>query len=761
MPHRKVYFCVLVLLTVMADQAAAQTVASSICTNLQTFYRSDSHAEFFVCGQSDGGVAAFEGPTTNNAPPNGANFSDASWTSGRVAVGKFGGAQFRTSSVDATHRNYYLAVVQTGTSLPSQLSARVYGRDGLSRPIFIGPVSIPDPSGSFPRTSEVQLFAPVGPVDGASSLELSVLRNFVAHDLTSALEDLEARVLDLKEHHHELVHDSIKEAALITAIETALHLARVAAGRVGYEFLKASIPLVGQAHLLVDLSKSIFEIYYEDILLANVVQAQERLARTLAAEETLALKTFLPERIEVTGLSTGGGNVVIGGAGERYRNDFQNLDGGRTTGTSRVFNSGGVQIAAGAINTQNFFDSTRNAIYAESNISLTNGSRLSRKGFVLSPFVSHPDGSITSPRVRFEFFAAPAEDVNAPFGSFNQGLNGFSTTGNVSLTTTGDGRTAALLTESSPSSITTIVNIPPDAAILICDYRWTKSFTPHENAIFSADFSSDGSTTQLILSSADDEAAHADSLQRQTVSIPQSLRGKHGVIRFLLTPSESDGIMSEVMMGGFDVVPQTNTEPPSTSISIAGPAGNSGWYRGEVQVTLTAVDPEGSAVTTFYKLDGGAIRTYSGPFGIAGDGAHMLTFWSIDDAGNEELPQGPQAIRIDATPPTVVCTVSPNSLWPPNKKMIPVNVSVTVSDFLSGPAGFILVSAVSNEPVPGGAIENFISGTTSTAGLLRADRAGGKGGRVYTLTYKGSDVAGNMAVCSGTVLVPHDQGDHH
>jgi hypothetical protein len=41
---------------------------------------------------------------------------------------------------------------------------------------------------------------------------------------------------------------------------------------------------------------------------------------------------------------------------------------------------------------------------------------------------------------------------------------------------------------------------------------------------------------------------------------------------------------------------------------------------------------------------------------------------------------------------------------------------------------------------------------------VRADRAGGGTGRVYTITASATDLAGNTAAAAATCTVPHDQG---
>jgi hypothetical protein len=118
------------------------------------------------------------------------------------------------------------------------------------------------------------------------------------------------------------------------------------------------------------------------------------------------------------------------------------------------------------------------------------------------------------------------------------------------------------------------------------------------------------------------------------------------------------------------------------------------------------------------------------------------------------------AFMVDNTPPVLTCRATPNQVWPPNNKLVPVSVAVTVSDTGSGTDGsFTLVSATSNEPDGGsGDIQGFTVGTASTSGSVRASRLGSGNGRIYTFTYQASDRAGNTATCSTTVRVPHDQG---
>jgi len=67
---------------------------------------------------------------------------------------------------------------------------------------------------------------------------------------------------------------------------------------------------------------------------------------------------------------------------------------------------------------------------------------------------------------------------------------------------------------------------------------------------------------------------------------------------------------------------------PITGASFSG--------KNPVQVTLSASDALSGVASTVYQLDGGAVKTYAGPFAVAAAGKHTIAFHSIDRAGNVE-----------------------------------------------------------------------------------------------------------------------------
>jgi hypothetical protein len=97
-----------------------------------------------------------------------------------------------------------------------------------------------------------------------------------------------------------------------------------------------------------------------------------------------------------------------------------------------------------------------------------------------------------------------------------------------------------------------------------------------------------------------------------------------------------------------------------------------------------------------------------------------------------------------------------------------VEVKVRVRDRCAGEGDYEveLIEAKSNEPDNGqgdGNTNNDIQGADTGSDdrdvMLRAERAGGGNGRVYTLTYLVTDRSGNETEAEAKVYVPHDASD--
>ncbi len=102
----------------------------------------------------------------------------------------------------------------------------------------------------------------------------------------------------------------------------------------------------------------------------------------------------------------------------------------------------------------------------------------------------------------------------------------------------------------------------------------------------------------------------------------------------------------------------TDTTPPTTTGSAAKADSSTytfgSWTNQAVTITLSASDTGGSGLAhTFYTLDSGSQTTYSAPFTVSTEASHTVTFWSTDNAGNEETPHHSVSVKIDLTKPAI------------------------------------------------------------------------------------------------------------
>jgi hypothetical protein len=117
----------------------------------------------------------------------------------------------------------------------------------------------------------------------------------------------------------------------------------------------------------------------------------------------------------------------------------------------------------------------------------------------------------------------------------------------------------------------------------------------------------------------------------------------------------------------------------------------------------------------------------------------------------------------DTTPPTLQVRLSPDSIWPPNHKMVTITATITVSDDIDPQPRVKLLSIVSNEPDSTGPgddpndIQGAEIGTDDRSFSVRAERLGSGSGRTYTVKYEARDAAGNVTTITKQVIVPHDQ----
>ena len=150
-------------------------------------------------------------------------------------------------------------------------------------------------------------------------------------------------------------------------------------------------------------------------------------------------------------------------------------------------------------------------------------------------------------------------------------------------------------------------------------------------------------------------------------------------------------------------------------------------------------------------------------FDLLSSPAKLSVSVSAEDGCGAATNDSAEAVIVDDIPPTIDVTLDPDSLWPPNHKMVAVAADVTVDDNCPG-VSFVLMSLTSDEPDNGNGDGNTVNdvqdadvGTPDVSFSLRSERAGGGDGRVYTATYTATDGSDNEATDSATVTVPKNQ----
>ncbi len=92
--------------------------------------------------------------------------------------------------------------------------------------------------------------------------------------------------------------------------------------------------------------------------------------------------------------------------------------------------------------------------------------------------------------------------------------------------------------------------------------------------------------------------------------------------------------LDDLEVTGSGVGPCDDT-PPVTTCTLNG-IFDGAVYISNVRVVLEATDNWSGVNTTKYRIDDGAWTEYAETFNVTGDGSHMILFYSVDNAGNQE-----------------------------------------------------------------------------------------------------------------------------
>lgn len=219
------------------------------------------------------------------------------------------------------------------------------------------------------------------------------------------------------------------------------------------------------------------------------------------------------------------------------------------------------------------------------------------------------------------------------------------------------------------------------------------------------------------------------------------------------------------------LAPGSTRQPPNWVANLYGQQEISYYYL----EWKTAPDGQGTAIAPGQSLGGFSVTVplydpqetpseYYNAAQVVGEqddiyltGNFKVSYWDFNKNSLQNI-WGPLEI-VDKTPPTLMVTLSPSKLWPPNDSMAPITATITVKDDYDPQPEINLVSITANEPLEKDDIQGAEPNTDVRQFKLKAKRAGNNlTGRIYTVTYIAIDGSGNQTMTTATVTVQHDQG---
>jgi len=198
-------------------------------------------------------------------------------------------------------------------------------------------------------------------------------------------------------------------------------------------------------------------------------------------------------------------------------------------------------------------------------------------------------------------------------------------------------------------------------------------------------------------------------------------------------------------MGYSDIIPFTvDTTPPITLRDYDGL-----WRTTDFTITLTATDDMSGVAETYYKINNGPVESLSvngQPFITTESANNTLEYWSVDNAGNEELPHKTlTGIKLDKTVPTIgTPSRIPEGNVEPDQN---VKVLVNVTDSLSGVKNVILSYNLNDSTIVTPFLWIDVPMTlNSTTGLYETTIPGQSEGILVRYEIAAYDNAGNRMV---------------
>lgn len=237
-----------------------------------------------------------------------------------------------------------------------------------------------------------------------------------------------------------------------------------------------------------------------------------------------------------------------------------------------------------------------------------------------------------------------------------------------------------------------------------------------------------------------------------------SLDLERDIYTFTLTVDDGYGASStdEVTVEVYNTAPVADAGADQT-FEATGPTS-------PVSLSGSGTDANGDALTFSWSLNGNEVATTADADFDLAPGTYVFTL-TVDDGYGGTGSDDVTITITDTTAPDLTFTTQTNSLWPPNHKMVLVVSGISAYDIVDE-ATDVEIIVTSSEDANGNGDGNTDEDYDIVANAdgsydvyVRAERAGGGGGRIYTISFSTSDIAGNTSGDTVEVSVVGNQGN--
>jgi len=225
-----------------------------------------------------------------------------------------------------------------------------------------------------------------------------------------------------------------------------------------------------------------------------------------------------------------------------------------------------------------------------------------------------------------------------------------------------------------------------------------------------------------------------------------------------LSSSATNSLLVSQVSPGFSNLSSPTIECSTANTVLSGTIMVGGLVpSGSVAITLNgvtqnaAIQADGSFSSSFAT---GSLTPAGAPF--------TITYFYPGDVNFSSANGGGTLTIVDTSVPTITLNGNTISLWPVNKSYRTVNVADLVASASDGcdtsvNLNSVVISKVTSDEGTSASGDILIAADCKSV-QLRQDRNGNGDGRVYTITFRVSDSAGNSTTTTAKVTVPHDQG---